>query len=155
MGTRGHLLATIAMMAVGGVLAGCAGTRVAPGAPEVAAPVDVAAPPVVAGAGLPTTPAEPWIEGSAAVASAITAPLHAVACMASVAVNGVFYVGYFPSDMSEDFKTLIADTCAGPYFATPADVASVPHQFSIRAMRIPRMGRLPVEEAVRQALPPR
>ncbi len=134
-------------------MAGCAAAG--PGERGVAATTATAAPPVIVGAGLPTAPAEPWLEGPAVAASVVSAPLHAAGCVGSAMVGGFFYALFFPGDFAEDFKAWIGENCAGPYLVTPAEIAGAPHPWPVRALRTPRTGRLPVEEAVRQPIAPR
>ena len=148
--------------AVTWVVAGCAaaspagsgmGAPTSLGVPAVAAPTATAVPPLIVGAGLPTDPAGQWLEGAAGAASAVSAPVHGVACAASALLWGFFYALYFPGDFSEDFKRLIERDCAGPYVVTPAGVGAAVPVFPARAIRTPRMGRLPVEEVVRISAP--
>lgn len=135
------------------VVTGCAAAG--PGGSGVAAPAATAVPPFIVGAGLPTQPAEQWLEGPAMAATAIGAPLHGLGCAGTALVSGFFYALYFPGDISDEFKALIAQSCAGPYVVTPAEVARVPQPFPVRALRTPRTGTLPVEEVVRRPMAPR
>ena len=131
---------------LGMVVAGCAAGG------RLAAPISTDVSPVIIGTGMPTAPAEPWMETPAVAASVVSAPLHALGCAGSALVGGVFYALFFPGDFSDDFKAWIGQNCAGPYLVTPAEVARVVQPFPIRT---PRMGELPVEEALRGAAPRR
>lgn len=141
------------LVAAACLVAGCAAGG--PAGRGVAAPTATAVPPVIVGAGMPTAPGEAWLDGAAVAASAVSAPLRAAGCAGSALVWGFFYGLYFPGEFSDEFKALIAQNCAGPYLVTPAELAAVPQAFPVRALRTPRTGTLPVEEAVRQAAPPR
>ena len=138
------------LMAAVVVMAGCAGAGAQGGG--VAAPTDTAIPPLVVGAGLPTADAELWLAALAGAGSAVSAPLHAAGCVGSTLLGGLFYGLFFPGDFSEDFKAWIGQNCAGPYLVTPAELAAIPQPFPTRALRTPRTGTLPVEEAVRQPI---
>ncbi len=148
----------VAFLAASVVVAGCAAAGPAGdglATPKVAAPEAVNVPPVIVGAGMSTVPGEPFLDGPAAAATAVSAPLHGVSCLGSTLAGGLFYALFFPGDFSEDFKAWIGQKCAGPYMVTPAELARVPAPFPVRAMRTPRMGTLPVEEAVRRPAPAR
>ena len=142
--------ACFGLMAAIGVLAGCAGAGARGGG--VAAPTATAVPPLIVGAGLPTQPVESWLENPAVAATAVSAPIHGLGCAGSAIVGGFFYALFFPGDFAEDFKAWVGQQCAGPYLVTPAELASTPQPLPVRALRTPRMGTLPVEEAVRQPI---
>jgi hypothetical protein len=139
------------LVAAAWVMAGCAGAGTGP----VVEPSAVAPPPVIVGAGLPAQPAEPWLGPPAALASAVGAPVHAAGCAGSAALWGLFYALFFPGDFSQDLKALIGEECAGPYLVTPAELASPGLPWPPRALRTPRTGTVPVDEAVQQTLGPR
>jgi len=134
-------------------MAGCAAAGTGTG--RVAAPASTSVPPVIVGAGLPMAPAEPWLETPAVAASVVATPLRGLGCAGSVLVGGFFYGLFFPSDFSDDIKAWIGENCAGPYVVTPAEIARPGQPFTIKALRTPLMGTVPVEEAVRQAATPR
>lgn len=140
-------------LGTGVVMAGCAAAG--PGAGWLAEPSATSVPPLIVGSGLPTQPAEGFLVAPAIATTAVTAPLHGASCAASAIGGGFFYALFFPGDFSDDIKAWIGQNCAGPYAVTPAELARVPAPFPVRAMRTPRMGTLPVEEAVRRPAPAR